>query len=88
MAASARRKPAPDPAPIAADVPEFGTYRLEQLAFCRCKFPTATVRGEHRFCGKPTTIDASNRHGSWCDEHRAVVFTPRPVLATRKVERR
>lgn len=64
--------------------PEFDAYRLDDLGFCRCKFPTALVRGQHRFCGRPTTIDASNRHGSWCDEHRTIVFTPRQVLAARK----
>ena len=88
MAARARRQPAPEPAPVLAPaLPEFGAYRLDDLRFCRCKFPTALVRGEHRFCGRPTTIDASNRHGSWCDEHRAVVFTPRPVMAALKARR-
>lgn len=54
--------------------PAPGSYRLDQIGFCQCKFPTATVGGEHRFCGQPTTIGGANRHGSWCDEHLAIVF--------------
>lgn len=64
--------------------PEPGTYRLEQLGFCQCRFPGALVRGEHRFCGRPTTFGRANKHGSWCDEHLAVVFTPRPHTGARK----
>lgn len=74
MAARARRKPAPEPAPVAPPPPAFGSYRLDQLGFCQCRYPASTVQGEHRFCGRPTTIGGANRHGSWCDEHLAVVY--------------
>ncbi|MCJ2143679.1 hypothetical protein [Methylobacterium sp. E-066] len=64
--------------------PDFGTYRLDQLGFCQCRYPGALVRGEHRFCGRPTVMTDANKYGSWCDEHLPVVFTPRAVVARRK----
>ncbi|MDH2313094.1 hypothetical protein [Methylobacterium brachiatum] len=54
--------------------PAFGAYRVDQLGFCQCRFPGGLVDGEHRFCGRPTTVSRANKHGSWCDEHMAVVF--------------
>jgi len=77
VATRARRQLAPEASPVLAPArPEFGAYRVEQLGFCQCRYPGALVRGEHRFCGRPTTVSRTNKHGSWCDEHMAVVFAP------------
>lgn len=55
---------------------EPGTYRLEDLGFEQCRYPTSGDRpvGGHRFCGEPAPISADNRHGSWCEHHRGIVF--------------
>lgn len=74
MAARARRQPVPEPAPAAPPPPAFGTYALDQLNSCQCRFVCSSAGSDHRFCGKPTTIGGPNRHGSWCDEHLAIVF--------------
>ncbi|MBP2494654.1 hypothetical protein ABID82_005221 [Methylobacterium sp. PvP062] len=75
MAARARRQPAPEPAPAAVPVqPDFGTYRLEQLGSCQCRFPCSSRGTDHRFCGKPAVQHHPNRPAVWCADHRQVVF--------------
>lgn len=73
MAARARRQPMPEP--VVAAQPDFGTCRLEEIKPGRqCRFPCSSVGTDHRFCGRPTSQGGPNKHGSWCDEHLAIVF--------------
>ena len=57
----------------------FGGPKLAtDLAFGECRFAVAIdEEGRHLFCGAPVAGS-----GSWCAEHRAIVFTPRRILAT------
>ena len=58
-----------------APMPAFGAYRIDQLGSGRCRFACTGLDGPHRFCGRPTQVGRLNRHGSWCADHLAVVFT-------------
>ncbi len=74
MAARARRQPAPESAPVAPAQPDFGTYRLEQLGSCQCRFPCSSRGSDHRFCGKPAVQHHPKRPAVWCADHRQIVF--------------
>ena len=88
MAARARRQPAPAPAPVVIPAaPMVGAYTIDDLRPFRCRFICSAERSPVRYCGRPTIPSASNKHGSWCDAHQAVVFTPKPVIAARKAGR-
>lgn len=50
---------------------------IVDLSFGECRFAVlAGAEGLHLFCGKPVS-----GLGSWCAEHRSIVFTPRPLRA-------
>ncbi|QGY05548.1 hypothetical protein MMSR116_29375 [Methylobacterium mesophilicum SR1.6/6] len=74
MAVSARPQPAPEPPPVAEQVPDFGTYRLEQLDACQCRYPCSSRGTEHRFCGRPAVRHHPDRPAVWCVKHRDIVF--------------
>ncbi len=88
MAARARRQPAPGPAPaVAPSRPGFGAYRLEQLGDSQCRFACTSHGTDHRFCGRPAVHHNPDKPAVWCPEHQAIVFTPKPVIAARKLGR-
>lgn len=87
MAARARRKIVPEAAPVTPPKPKVGSFTIHDLSLFRCRFICSADGAPVRYCGHPTVPGPGNKHGSWCDEHRAVVFTPRPVLAARKAGR-
>ena len=54
-----------------------GTFRIEDLGPSQCRYACNEAPHDgHRFCGAATEIGPGNIHGSWCAEHRAVVFGP------------
>lgn len=71
---AAEAAPAPIPAPPAP--PAFGEFRLEQLGFCQCRFPTSPDGQPFRFCGQRTGFRKDGQPASWCEEHGAIVFVP------------
>ncbi|MGU3668453.1 hypothetical protein ACLBX9_30090 [Methylobacterium sp. A49B] len=74
MAARARRQLAPEPPPTAEQVPDFGTYRLDQLGSCQCRYACSSRGTDHRFCGRPAVHHHPKREAVWCAEHRDIVF--------------
>lgn len=87
MAARARRKPAPEIAPVVPPKPEFGAFAIHDLSLFRCRYICSADGAPVRYCGHPTIPGPGNKHGSWCDAHRAVVFVPRPVPTAHKPRR-
>ena len=66
----AKRHPSPDQ-------PAYGTLRLADLGLYQCRYACTAddaPRDGHRFCGRPTNVGAGNLHGSWCEEHRLLVW--------------